>query len=148
MAKGFIGEHFHTIDTKGRVIIPQKFRDILGNNFYVSKGLDGCLWIHPEADWDAFMDKLQKVSATMKKGRDFKRFFLGGATDVELDKQGRILVAPSLRTYACLEKDVVFVGVGQRIELWDKDKWLEINQINDDNMPEIAEELAGFDVII
>ena len=89
---GFIGEYYHTIDTKGRVIIPQKYREDLGDTFILSKGLDGCLWIHPMDEWREFTAKLRELSTIDKESRQFKRFFMSGATECEFDKQGRILV--------------------------------------------------------
>lgn len=120
---GFIGEYYHTIDTKGRVIIPQKYREDLGETFILSKGLDGCLWIHPMEEWREFTANLRELSTIDKGSRQFKRFFMSGATECEFDKQGRILVPASLRKYADLQKDVVLTGMDTRIELWSAEKW-------------------------
>ena len=139
----FKGEYNHTIDTKGRVIIPAKFRDKLGEAFVITKGLDGCLYGYANEDWQVFEDKLSSLSITNKDSRQFTRFFLAGAADCEVDKQGRILIPSVLREFAGLEKDVVLVGVSRRIEIWNKEKWSEITAQYDDNMDEIAANLDG-----
>ena len=139
----FKGEYNHTSDTKGRVIIPAKFRDKLGEAFVITKGLDGCLYGYANEDWQVFEDKLSSLSITNKDSRQFTRFFLAGAADCEVDKQGRILIPSVLREFAGLEKDVVLVGVSRRIEIWNKEKWSEITAQYDDNMDEIAANLDG-----
>ena len=98
------GEFNHSIDTKGRLIIPSKFRESLGEHFVITKGMDGCLFVYPDNEWSAFEDKLRELPLTNKKARDFKRFFLGSAVDGELDKQGRVLISSALRAYAGLER--------------------------------------------
>ena len=103
----FMGEYNHTIDAKGRLIIPSKFRELLGEEFVLTKGLDGCLSIYPMDEWNAFEEKLRALPLTNKNARTFTRFFVAGATNCELDKQGRILVPQTLREFAGLEKDVV-----------------------------------------
>ena len=107
----FMGEYNHTIDGKGRVIVPAKFRDALGDGFVVTKGLDGCLFVYPPDAWQAFEEKLQSLPLTNKNSRQFARFFLAGAASCEVDKQGRILLPQVLREFAGLEKEVVMVGV-------------------------------------
>ena len=130
MAKGgtvimFMGEYSHTIDAKGRIIVPAKFRESLGDNFVVTKGLDNCLFVYTSEDWRKFEEKLRTLPLTNKDARKFTRFFLAGAAEMEIDKQGRILIPSVLREFAALEKDVVLVGVGSRIEIWDKARWNE-----------------------
>lgn len=137
----FKGEYNHTIDAKGRVIIPAKFRERLGEAFVVTKGLDGCLYGYANEDWQVFEDKLASLPLTNKDSRQFTRFFLAGAADCEVDKQGRILLPAVLREFAGLEKDVVFVGVSKRIEIWDKDRWSEMISRYDGNMDEVAANL-------
>ena len=130
----FMGIYNHTIDTKSRLIIPSKFRDLLGDEFVITKGMDGCLFAYTNEDWSAFEKKLAELPLINKEARMFARFFLAGASQVEVDKQGRILVASNLRTFAELEKDVVLIGVGSRIEIWSKEKWdnmEECNNVND-----------------
>ena len=107
----FMGEYNHTIDGKGRVIVPAKFRDALGDGFVVTKGLDGCLFVYPPDAWQAFEEKLQSLPLTNKNSRQFARFFLAGAASCEVDKQGRILLPQVLREFAGLEKEVVMVGL-------------------------------------
>ena len=108
----FMSEYTHSIDTKGRVIVPAKFRESLGNEFVITQGLDGCLFVFPNEEWNAFEEKLKSLPMSNKDARKFVRFFLAGAATVELDKQGRILIPTVLREFAGLEKDVVVVGVG------------------------------------
>ncbi len=119
----FMSEYNHTIDAKGRLIIPSKFREVLGEEFVVSKGMDGCLFVYANDDWDAFEQKLTSLPLINKEARQFARFFLAGAAQVELDKQGRILLPAALREFAGLDKDVVLVGVGSRIEIWSREKY-------------------------
>ena len=130
-----MGEYNHTIDAKGRVIIPTKLRDGLGDSFVISKGLDGCLYIYENSEWESFEEKLSSLPMTNAKVRSFVRFFTGGADSVEVDKQGRILIPQSLRKHAELEKDVVFLGVGRKIELWGREK---LDSLEGTDMDEIA----------
>ena len=136
----FMGEYNHTIDTKSRVIVPSKFRDTLGDEFVVTKGLDGCLFVYDNAEWNVFEEKLKSLPITNKDARQFVRFFLAGAASVEVDKQGRILLPGSLRDFAALEKEVVLIGVGSRIEIWSKERWESSASCED--MDEIAEHMA------
>ena len=136
----FMSEYNHTLDTKGRLIIPAKFREVLGEEFVISKGMDGCLFVYANDDWNAFEQKLTSLPLINKEARQFARFFLAGAATVEVDKQGRILLPAHLREFAGLEKDVVLVGVGSRVEIWSKERYLENNDFDD--MDEIAEHMA------
>lgn len=140
----FMGEYNHSIDAKGRLIIPSKFRDTLGDEFVVTKGLEGCLFVFEKYDFETFMDKLNEKSDLEAKVRKIKRFFISGAQEMEPDKQGRMLVPPVLREYAGLEKEVVFAGVGGHIEIWDKAKWEDVTSFDDIN--DIAEELANIGI--
>lgn len=144
----FMGEYSHTIDTKGRLIIPSKFREELGETFVVTKGLDGCLFVFSDEEWKAFEIKLKSLPLTNKNARQFARFFVAGATPCELDKQGRILLPATLREFAGLEKDVVLTGMLNRIEIWSKEKWNENNSLDDVAMDEIAEHMTdlGFGI--
>ena len=119
----FIGEYNHTIDAKGRLIIPSRFREVLGDAFVVTKGMDGCLFVFDNPEWQAFEEKLHKLPMIDKGARQFTRFFLAGAASVEVDKQGRILLPAVLREFAGITKDAVLVGVGSRVEIWSKDRW-------------------------
>lgn len=137
----FMGEYSHTIDAKGRTIVPSRLREALGDEFVVTKGLDGCLFVYPKEEWKTFEEKLGTLPLTNRDARKFSRFFLAGAASVEVDKQGRILLPSVLREFAALEKEVVFVGVSKRVELWSKERWEEANSF--DNMEEIAEHMEG-----
>ncbi len=136
----FMGEYNHTIDAKGRLIVPSKFREALGDTFVVTKGLDGCLFVYDNEEWQAFEEKLKSLPITNKEARQFARFFLAGAAEVEVDKQGRILVPNILREFAQISKDVVLIGVASRIEIWSKERFEGIAAFED--MDEIAEHMA------
>ncbi len=136
----FMGEYNHSVDAKGRLIVPAKFREQLGEEFVVTKGLDGCLFVYPQEEWKRIEEKFREVPLTTKDARKFSRFFFAGAATCEVDKQGRILVPAVLREFAGLEKDVVLVGVLSRVEIWSKEKWDESNTYDD--MDEIAEHMA------
>ncbi len=144
----FMGEYNHTIDAKGRLIVPAKFREALGDEFVVTKGLDGCLFVYSNSEWNAFEEKLRTLPLTNKNARQFTRFFLAGAAACEVDKQGRILLPQVLREFAKLEKDVVLVGVASRIEIWSKEVWEESVNTYDTDMDEVAENMEdlGFSI--
>lgn len=142
----FMGEYNHSIDTKGRLIVPAKFRESLGDVFVVTQGLDGCLFVYPEEEWQAFEEKLISLPTAKKDARKMVRFFLAGAAQVEVDKQGRILLPANLRSFANLTKDCTFVGVGGRVEIWDKDRWEESTSYDD--MDEIAEHMMDLGLSI
>ena len=134
----FMSEYNHTIDAKGRLIIPSKFREVLGEEFVVSKGMDGCLFVYANDDWNEFEQKLTSLPLINKEARQFARFFLAGAAQVEVDKQGRILLPATLREFAGLDKDVVLVGVGSRIEIWSKEKYDAIGEdVDMDNLEDM-----------
>ena len=136
----FIGEYQHAIDNKNRIIIPTKFRDKLGSEFIVTKGLDGCLYIYTLSEWAIMEEKLKKLPLTSKDARAFVRFFFSGANEVSIDKQGRALIPQNLCEYASIDKEIVSIGVSTRIEIWAKDKWDEYNG-SDMNFDEIAEKM-------
>ena len=138
----FMGEYHHTIDDKGRLIIPSKLRYELGEEFIVTKGLDGCLFGFSQNEWTNFEEKLKTLPLTNKNARDFVRFFLSGAIECELDKQGRFLIASNLREYANMEKDVAIIGVGTRLEIWDREKWKAYNSDENISADEIAENMT------
>ncbi len=124
----FIGEYKQKMDTKGRVVVPSKFRDELGNTVVITKGAnEQCLFAFSRESWEELTEKLNALPSMSKKVSDFNRFFLAGANNLEADKLGRILVPSALREHALLDKEVVWVGVGSRMEIWDIDKWKEIN---------------------
>lgn len=136
----FNGEYNHTIDTKGRLIIPSKFRELLGEQFVVTRGLDGCLFLFPVEEWKNFEEKLKNLPLADKGARKFSRFFTAGATYCDIDKQGRALIPGTLRKFAEIDKDVILAGLLNRIELWDKERYEENNSFDD--MDEIAEQLV------
>ena len=136
----FMGEYNHSIDQKGRLIVPSKFREQLGNEFVVTKGLDGCLFVYSNEEWQRIEEKFREIPLTTKDARKFSRFFFAGAATCEVDKQGRILLPSNLREYAAIEKEVVSVGVLSRVESWSKDRWSENGEYDD--MDEIAEHMA------
>lgn len=142
----FMGEYHHTIDDKGRIIIPSKFRYELGDKFVITRGLENCLFIYPEKAWNQIVEKLNKLPFTKKDARNFSRFFLSGATTVEFDKQGRINITSPLINYANLKKDCIIVGVGDRLEIWSSDEWNNFFDTNKDNMSDIAENLFDMDM--
>jgi MraZ protein len=140
----FMGEYNHTVDAKGRLIVPSKFREQLGDEFVVTKGLDGCLFVYENTEWKILEEKLKNLPLTNANARKITRFFLAGATLCEVDKQGRILLPAVLREFAKIEKDAVMVGVGNRIEIWSKESWSSANVYDD--MDEIAESMEGLGI--
>ena len=138
----FIGEYEHSVDAKGRLIMPAKLRDEIGEAFIITKGLDGCLFAYSKKEWTAFEEKLGSLPLSSKNARDFTRFFLSGAIECEIDKQGRFLISSNLREFASLEKDVVIIGVNTRIEIWNKEKWRNYNSSENVNVDEIAENMT------
>ena len=140
MARGFKGEYNHTVDAKGRLIVPAKFREALGETFVVTKGLDGCLYVYSDKEWENIENKFRELPLTAQDARKFTRFFFAGAADCELDKQGRILLPSVLRDYAGIEKEVVLAGVLNRVEIWSKERWIDNSEYNDVN--QLAEHMA------
>jgi MraZ protein len=141
----FMGEYQHSVDTKGRLIIPSKFREDLGITFVITRGLDNCLFGYPMDEWRKLEEKLKELPMTKKDARAFARFFFSGATEVEIDKQGRINIPTTLATYAKLEKECVVLGVSSKIEIWAKDTWETYFNEAENSFNEIAENLIGFD---
>ena len=137
-----IGEYEHSLDVKGRLILPSKIREDMGEKFIITKGLDKCLFGFSKTEWANFEEKLKTLPLTNKNARDFVRFFLSGAIECEIDKQGRFLITSNLREYAKLEKDTVIIGVGTRIEIWDKEKWKSYNSDENISADEIAENMT------
>ena len=136
-----IGEFEHSLDEKGRLIMPSKLREDMGDKFVITKGLDGCLFGFSQTEWANFEAKLKTLPLTQKNARNFVRFFLSGAMECEINKQGRFLIAGNLREAANLEKEVVIIGVGTRIELWNKEKWQKYNEEENVSADEIAENM-------
>ena len=142
----FTGEYHHTLDGKGRVIIPSRLREGLGDRFVVTRGLDHCLFVYPNSEWVRLEQKLKQLPFTKRDSRAFTRLFFSGAMEVEADKQGRILIPQNLREYAGIEKDVMFVGVSNRVEIWSEPAWREYFGEADQNYEELAEKLVDFDL--
>lgn len=144
----FMGEYHHNIDDKNRLIIPSKFRDELGDEFIITRGIDACLFVYSKSSWQKIVDKLETLPFTKKDARNFNRFFLSGATAVELDKQGRAGISQTLTNYAALDKECVVIGVGDRLEIWAKENWDNFYNSAKDNMSDIAENLfdGGLDL--
>ena len=140
-----IGEYHHNIDEKGRLIIPSKFREEIGNSFVVTKGLDGCLFVYSLGEWEKIVDKLKKLPFTKKDARTFARFFLASATVCEFDRQGRINLDNSLILYAGLEKECAIIGVNDRLEIWSLDKLNYLMEENYEKLDEISENLFDGD---
>lgn len=140
----FAGKYNHTLDTKGRIIVPAKFKKNLGDTFVLSLGLDGCLYIFPNERWEMFIEELDKLPGTDKKVRALKRAFMANSTECEIDKQGRILIPSDLRENAALTKEAVFVGVGHKIELWDKDRFDQNNDFG--SIEDMAEDLTEYGI--
>ena len=141
-----MGEYHHSIDNKGRMIVPSKFRDDLGEMFIITRGLDQCLFGYPLSEWSLIEEKLKGLPLTKKDARAFTRFFFSGATESELDKQGRINIPAPLLTYAKLEKECVILGVSNRIEIWSKPIWEDYFAQSEESFAEIAENMIGFDI--
>lgn len=142
-----IGEYEHSLDTKGRLILPSKLREDIGEKFVVTKGLDGCLFGFSKNEWTNFEEKLKTLPLINKNARDFVRFFLSGAIEAEIDKQGRFLIPSNLRSYASLDKEVVITGVGTRIEIWDKESWYKYNSEENLSAETIAENMANLGML-
>jgi len=142
----FTGEYQHTIDEKGRLIMPAKFREVLGETFIITKGLDGCLFVYPQEEWKILEDKLKKLPFTNKDARAFARFFFAGATECETDKQGRVLISGNLREYSRLNKEVVVIGVGTRIEIWSGETWEKYSLDTEKSYEDLAEKMVDLDL--
>ncbi|WP_204552895.1 division/cell wall cluster transcriptional repressor MraZ [Bacillus ectoiniformans] len=142
----FMGEYQHNVDAKGRLIIPAKLREHLGESFVLTRGLDQCLFGYPMNEWKVLEDKMKALPLTKKDARAFIRFFFSGASDCELDKQGRINIPSTLLSYAKLEKECIILGVSNRIEIWDKSIWEDYFMKSEESFSEIAENMIDFDI--
>lgn len=136
-----MGEYYHSIDEKNRLIIPSKIRSELGNTYIITRGIDKCLFIYSLNEWQKVVDKLSTLPFTKKDARNFSRFLLSGASKGEFDKQGRIVLTSQLMSYANLTKDVVIIGVNERLEVWNKSDYEEFINNNIDSFSLIAENL-------
>ena len=138
-----IGEYEHSLDAKGRLIMPAKLRDDIGEKFIITKGLDGCLFAFSTTEWEKFEEKLNTLPISNKDARAFSRFFFAGAMECEIDKQGRFLISSNLREFAELTKDVIIVGMNSRVEIWSKEKWSKCDEnISADEIAEKMEMLG------
>ncbi|MDD2400620.1 MAG: division/cell wall cluster transcriptional repressor MraZ [Clostridia bacterium] len=142
----FIGEYQHTIDDKGRFIMPAKFREALGDWLMITKGLDGCLFVYTRNEWSVLEEKLKKLPFTNSHARAFARYIFGGAVEYELDKQGRVLLTTHLREYANISKEIVLVGVGTRVEIWNKESWNIYSRKAEESYEELAEKMVELDL--
>lgn len=142
----FTGEFQHTLDGKGRVIIPSRLRDGLGERFVITRGLDRCLFVYPPSEWTRLEQKLKQLPFTKSDSRAFTRLFFSGAMEVEADKQGRVLIPQNLREYAAIEKEVMIIGVSNRVELWSEQAWQHYYNQADQNYEELAEKLVDLDL--
>lgn len=146
MSNMFIGEYNHSVDEKGRMAVPAKFRTKLKQGAVVTKGLDNCLVIYPRAEWEQLAEKLSSLPISQANTRAFSRLMLAGAMDIELDKQGRMVIPEYLRQYASVEKKVVVAGLYNRLEIWDQAKWESYRSETEDASNEIAEQLGELGV--
>lgn len=142
----FIGEYEHSLDAKNRIMIPSKFRSKLGERFILTKGLDHCLFIYTMEEWSKFEEKLAALPFTSKDARQFTRFFLSGAEECEMDTQGRIIIPQSLREHANLTKNIISIGVSNRIEIWDAESWKAYTTGDDFNPDDVAEKMADLGI--
>lgn len=142
----FMGEYQHSLDEKGRVIIPAKFRDALGQTFVITRGLDNCLFVYPQSEWNLLEQKLKALPFTQSDARAFTRFFFSGASECELDKQGRVNIPANLRVYGKLDRDCVIIGVSNRVEIWGKESWENYVEQSEDSFADIAEKIVGFNL--
>ncbi|HHY05192.1 MAG TPA: division/cell wall cluster transcriptional repressor MraZ [Thermoanaerobacterales bacterium] len=136
-----MGQFQHSLDSKGRMIIPSKFRELLGDSFVLTKGLDGCLFVYPKEEWVLLEQELKSLPFTQKDARAFIRFFFAGAVEAEMDKQGRILIPPHLREHANIDKEVVIIGVSNRAEIWSLEQWNSYSKDAAVSYEDIAEKL-------
>ena len=139
-----MGEYAHALDDKGRLIVPSRLREDLKERFVVTKGLDNCLFCYPLEEWSRIVARLRELPLTNANARAFTRTFLAGAQEVELDKQGRVTIAPRLREYASIEREVTLVGVMNRVEIWAQDVWTTYQERSQASLGEVAETLGDF----
>ncbi len=141
-----LGEFKHNLDSKNRVTVPAKLRMELGESPVLTRGLDNCLFIYPNRDWQIFMEKLSKLPLGQAKVRNFKRFILSGASEIKIDEMGRVLIPEPLKKYSNLKKEVVIIGVGDRIELWNEDVWNKYIAAAEKESGDLAEGLSEFGI--
>jgi MraZ protein len=142
----FIGEHSHTIDNKGRLSIPAKYREALSEGVVVTRGLDHCLFLYTRTEWEKIAKRLSELPISQKSSRAFSRLMLAGAWDAELDSQGRVIIPQYLREYASVSKHVIVAGLYNRVEIWEEDAWQDYKQKTEANSDEIAEGMADLGI--
>lgn len=142
----FMGEFRHSIDSKGRIIIPARFRSELGQAFVMTKGLDGCLFLYPEGEWEELAAKLEDLPFTKSEARAFVRFFFSGAAECDCDSQGRTVIPSNLREYSSLNREAVVIGVGNRIEIWSAEAWDEFEEAAERSYEDAAETLTELEL--
>ncbi len=142
----FLGEYKHSIDVKGRMAVPAKFRQQLDGGAILTRGLDKCLFLFPKKEWDVLVSKLVNLPLAQADSRAFGRFMLSGASDVEFDGQGRVLIPEPLRAYAHLQKKTIVTGLFNRIEVWDDEEWSRYKAKTESASDEIAEKLQGLGI--
>lgn len=139
----FLGEFQHSIDEKGRIIMPARFREQLGNNFIITRGLDGCLFVYPAAEWEKLSMEVQTLPLAKKDARAFSRLLFSGAAEAECDKQGRVSLPLNLREHAGIQREVVSIGVSSRVEIWAAEAWAKTSADAAMQFEELAEKLEG-----
>lgn len=142
----FMGEYQHSLDAKGRISFPAKFREQLGQAFVATKGQDGCLFVFAGTEWQALKDKLEQLPTSSKNARAVSRFFFSGATELECDKLGRALLPVKLREHAGLGKEATIIGAGRRVEIWDSRRWEEYSEKSHETVDSIEEELIDLGI--
>ncbi|WP_047151547.1 division/cell wall cluster transcriptional repressor MraZ [Aneurinibacillus tyrosinisolvens] len=142
----FMGEYQHTLDEKGRLTVPSKFREELGERFIITRGLDRCLFVYPAEEWNVLTQKLKSLPFTRADARAFTRMFFSGATECVLDKQGRVNIPALLRAHGMIDKECTLIGVSSRIEIWSTAMWEEYVGKSGDSFNEIAEKIVDFDL--
>ncbi len=141
-----LGEFKHNLDSKNRLTIPAKLRMELGEKPILTRGLDDCLFVYPHRDWELLMEKLNKLPLSQKKARDFKRLMLSGASEMEIDDMGRVLISDPLKKYAQFGKSVVIIGVSDRVELWSENVWKKYISEAEKSSGDLAEGLSEFGI--
>jgi len=145
----FYGEYEHSLDKKGRIILPSKFRSAMKEHYvekmFLTRGLDECIFVFSEEEWKSQEARFRAIPFTKSEGRKFNRLYFSGAIDIIPDKQGRILIPRYLKDYARIKRDVVILGVSNRIEIWSKEKWEEFYRTSKESFEEVAENLVNLD---
>lgn len=142
----FMGEYQHSLDEKGRIIIPAKFRDILGENFILNRGLDNCLYVYPHSEWKILEEKIKELPTANPETRAFVRLFFSGAVEAELDKQGRVVIPQHLREHAQIEKDVFIIGVSTKVEIWSKENWVNYSAQTKQSYEDFAQSMINLGI--